>query len=59
MKAKDPNTTVNFVDSDSDSDESSDEEQESIISTSEFALKESITKDLRLYGETRYEKLYT
>ena len=60
MKAKDPNTTVNFVDSDSDSDESSDEEQEeSIISTIEFALKESITKDLRLYGETRYEKLYT
>ena len=45
---------------DSDSDESSDEEQEeSIASTSGFAPKESITKDLRLYDETGYGKLYT
>ena len=60
MKVKGPDTTVNFDDSDSDSDESSDEEQEeSIASTSGFAPKESIMKDLRLYDENRCEKLYT
>ena len=60
MKAKVPDTTVNFDDSNSDSDESSDEEQEeSIASASAFAPKESIMKDLRLYEETRFEKLYT
>ena len=54
MKVKGPDTTVNFDDSDSDSDESSDEEQEeSIPSTSGFARKESIMKDLRLYDENR------
>ena len=59
MKAKVPDTTLNFDDSDSDSDESSDEEQEeSIASTSGFAPKESM-KDLCLYEKTRYEKLYT
>ena len=51
---------MNFDGSDSDSNESSDEEQEeSIASTSGFAPKESIMKDLRLYDETHYEKLYT
>ena len=60
MKAKVPDTTMNFDDSNSDSDESSDEEQEeSITSTSEFAPKESIMKDLSLYDKTHYEKLYT
>ena len=45
---------------DSNSDESSDKEQkESIPFTSGFAPKEYIMKDLRLYDETRYEKLYT
>ena len=58
VKAKVPDTTVNF--DDSDSDESSDEEEkESIASTSGFAHKESIMKDLRLYDETHYERLYT
>ena len=60
VKAKVPDTTMNFDDSDSDSDESSDEEQEeSIASTSAFTPKESIIKDLCLYHETHYEKLYT
>ena len=60
MKAKISDTTVNFDDSDSDSDESSDKEQEEpTASTIGFAPKESIMKDLRLYDETRYEKLYT
>ena len=60
MKAKVPDTTVNFDDSDSDSDETSDEEQEeSTASTTGFAPKESIMKDFHLYDETRYEKLYT
>ena len=58
MKAKLPHITVNF--DDSNSDESSDKEQkESIPFTSGFAHKEYIMKDLRLYDETRYEKLYT
>ena len=51
---------MNFDDSNSDSDESSDEEQEeSISSTSGFEPKESIMKELCLYDETHYEKLYT
>ena len=60
MKAKVPDTTANFDDSDSDSDESSDEEQEeSVASANAFTPKESIIKDLCLYHETHYEKLYT
>ena len=45
MKTKVSDTTVNFDDSDS-------EQKESIASTSGFAPKESIMKDLRLYDET-------
>ena len=60
MKAKVPDTTVNFDDSDSDLDDSSDEEQkESTASTSGFAPKESIMKDLFFYDETPSGKLYT
>ena len=60
MKAKVPDTTVNFNDFDSDSDESCDEEQEeSIASTSGCAPKESIMKDLCLYDKTLHEILYT